>query len=152
VLRHDRQSLASGPARLNKQSFTSSGESFEGERMFQSNFVKNAARFGLLICCLSIIWRPVSAQGGENLQELKQKAEELLKKQQYTDALPLLEKLVAAEPENPQTHFHLGFALIGQANTLKDSAARKAARLRARSCFTKSKELGIKEPIVDALI
>jgi len=122
--------------------------------MFQCSFVRNAARLAFLICCLSAIWQPADAyaQGQEDVGALKQKVGELIRKQQYTEALPLLERLVAAEPGDPETHFYLGFALIAKANTTKDDAQRKALRVRARTAYLKSKELGIKEPVVDALI
>jgi Tfp pilus assembly protein PilF len=122
--------------------------------MFQSNFVKISVRLAILFVCLSAFSSPahVYAQGGENIQELKQKAVELMKQQKYTEALPLLEKLVVAEPNNPEIHFFLGFALIAQGNVEKDEATRKALRIRARNAFIKSKELGNNEPLVDALI
>lgn len=122
--------------------------------MFLCSYLKTATRFAFLICCLSIIWQPTAlyAQTGDDLRELKQKAGELIKKQQYTEALPLLETLAAVEPEDPETHFHLGFALIAQANITKSKAARKALRVRARNAYIKSKELGKGDPLVDALI
>ncbi|MCM3873812.1 MAG: tetratricopeptide repeat protein [Pyrinomonadaceae bacterium] len=122
--------------------------------MFQCNFVRNAARLAFLICCLSTVWQPAAsyAQGEEDVEALKQKVGELIRKQQYTEALPLLEKLAVADPEDPQTHFYLGFALIAQANTTKDAAKRRALRVRARTAYIKSKELGVNEPVVDALI
>jgi tetratricopeptide (TPR) repeat protein len=122
--------------------------------MFQNNLVKTATRFALLITCMFTLWQPVAlhAQGGESVEELKAKVRVWMKQQKYTEALPILEKLVAAEPDNPETHFYLGFALIAQANATKDDAAQKALRIRARKSFIKSKELGNKEPLVDALI
>lgn len=122
--------------------------------MFQSNFVKTPVRLAILLFCLSAVWSPAPtyAQGGDNIQELKQKAVELMKQQKYTEALPILEKLVVAEPNNPDIHFYLGFALIAQGNVEKDQATRKALRIRARNAFIKSKELGNNEPVVDALI
>jgi tetratricopeptide (TPR) repeat protein len=94
----------------------------------------------------------VRAQAGEGLQELKQKVSALMQQQKYTEALPLLEKIAAAEPDDAQTQFYLGFALIAQANNTKDAAARRALRVRARSAYVRSKELGNDEPLVDALI
>lgn len=122
--------------------------------MFQCNFVKIPVRLALLLFCLSAVLPStlVLAQDGESIQELKQKAGGLIKQQKYTEALPMLEKLAAAEPDNPETQFYLGFALIAQANTTKDAAARKGLRLRARSAFIKSKESGNNDPLVDALI
>jgi tetratricopeptide (TPR) repeat protein len=122
--------------------------------MFQSNFVKVSARLAILFFCLSTVWPPMPtyAQDGESVQELKQKVAGLMKQQKYTEALPILEKLAIAEPNNPEIHFYLGFALIAQANVAKDDGTRKALRVRARNAFIKSKELGNTEPLVDALI
>lgn len=122
--------------------------------MSQRTLIANAARLGLLLFCLSALGQtaPVSAQTGDGLQELKAKAGELIKQQKYTEALPLLEKLAAAEPGDATTQFYLGFALVAQANSTKDAAARRALRVRARNAFIKSKELGNTEQLVDALI
>jgi tetratricopeptide (TPR) repeat protein len=122
--------------------------------MTHDSFIKISARLALLFFCLSVVWPSISvhAQSGENLKELKQKAAELVKEQKYTDALPVLEKLATAEPDNQQTHFYLGFALIAQANTMIDAAERTTLRIRARKAFLKSKELGNEDPLVDALI
>jgi Tfp pilus assembly protein PilF len=121
-------------------------------RMFRSNLRSNAL-LALLICCVSLTYLPSASYAqGEEIAELKQKAEELIKNHQYTEALPLLEKVVAADPNDPQTHFYLGFALIAQANITKDDVKRKELRIRARAAYIKAKELGIKEPVVDALI
>lgn len=103
----------------------------------------------LSIFCVT---KALHAQTGESIVELKQKVEALIKQQKYTEALPVLERLVVAEPDNAQTHFYLGFALLAQANNTKDSATRQALRVRARNAFIKSKELGNEEPLVDALI
>src|SRR2546423_3718561 len=122
--------------------------------MFRSNLLKIATLFVLLFFGLPTVSKSMAvyAQAGESVQELKQKADVLIKQQKYTEALPLLEKLAIAEPDDPEIHFYLGFALIAQANTTKDDAARKALRIRARNTFIKSKELGMKDPLVDALI
>jgi tetratricopeptide (TPR) repeat protein len=94
----------------------------------------------------------ISPQSDDGVTELKQRVLELVKQTNYTEALPLLEKIVVAEPGNAQMHFYLGFALLAQASNTKDLAQRKALRVRARSVFVTSKELKIKEPLVDALI
>jgi tetratricopeptide (TPR) repeat protein len=108
----------------------------------------------LVLLSLSMIWLPITSYGQttDNLQEMKQKVEELRKAQKYTEALPLLEKIVQEEPGNWQMHYYLGFALLAQASTIKDSSARKAMRVRARNTFLKSKELGNTEGLTDALI
>lgn len=117
---------------------------------------RHAAARGLLLFLLLLLLPalspPARAQGGEDLGALKQRAAELVKQTKYTEALPLLEKIAAAEPGDAQTQFFLGFALLGQANNTKEPAARKALRVRARAAFVRSKELGVREPVVDALI
>ena len=115
---------------------------------------RHAAARGLLLFLLLLpaLSPPASAQGGEDIGALKQRAAELVKQTKYTEALPLLEKIAAAEPNDAQTQFFLGFALLGQATNTKEPAARKALRVRARAAFVRAKELGVREPVVDALI
>lgn len=122
--------------------------------MLKNSIIRVAAGFALLLFCAPTIWQPMSIYGqdGESVSQLEKKVEELLKQVKYTEALPLLEKLLIAEPNNPRTHFDLGFALMAQANVTNDATAKKSLRIRARNEFIKSKELGIEEPIVDALI
>lgn len=48
--------------------------------------------------------------------------------------------------------FQLGFALVAQANTTIETADKQALRVRARNAFIRAKELGVGEPIVEALI
>ena len=56
-----------------------------------------------------------------------------MKQTRYTEALPVLEKIVAAEPLNPDMVYFLGSALLGQAANTKDETARKALRMFFRS-------------------
>ncbi len=106
----------------------------------------------LIFCLSGYLAAPVFAQTGDDIPALKQKVAELTDQYKYTEALPLLEKLVVAEPDSAENHYYLGFALIGQANTIKDPAQRKALSMRARGEWIKAKNLGIQEPVVDALI
>ena len=116
--------------------------------MFQRKFLTLPILFAVLLFCLPSVY----AQTGNSLAELKQKAVALMKQTKYTEASPLLEKIVASEPDNAEMHYYLASALLGQAANTKDDATRKALRVRARNAFIKSKELGIPEPNVDALI
>lgn len=122
--------------------------------MFPDRFIVVAGRLVLMMFLFAPFWQPllIRAQTDESIAEWKRKAADLTKEQKYTEALPILEKLVLAEPSNAETHFYLGFALIAQGNITKDAATRKELRARARRAFVKSKELGIQEPVVDALI
>ena len=111
----------------------------------------------LLVTLLTLLFlsvaiaSPAQAQT-EGTAELKRQASGLLKETKYTEALPLLEKIAAAEPNDGETQFFLAFALLGQATNTKDDAARKALRVRARQAFVKAKSLNFDEPKLDALI
>lgn len=108
--------------------------------------------FVILFLSLSSLCFSGYAQTDTSLKELKQKVVELTKQTRYTEALPLLEKIVAAEPNNAAMVFHLGFALVAQANTTIETADKQALRVRARNAFIRAKELGVEEPVVEALI
>jgi tetratricopeptide (TPR) repeat protein len=105
-----------------------------------------------LVLVLSLLPAAVHAQSGETAQDLKQRADALFKQNNYLDALPLLEKLVVATPDDPDAHFSIGFSLLAKAQVTKDASERKALRVRARNAFLKAKELHVKQPVVDALI
>jgi tetratricopeptide (TPR) repeat protein len=117
--------------------------------MRQLRFVSIAV---LLLIGLSAVRVSVALAQDESLAQTKQRADQLIKQLKYTEALPLLEKIAIYEPDDPQMQFHLGFALIAKANITRDQADQKALRVRARNAFIRSKQLGIKEPVVDALI
>ena len=119
--------------------------------MIRNSFPQRATRLAILLFCIGC---PVFlyAQTGENLQQLKAQAENLIDEIRYTEALPLLERIVTVDPKDARMHFLLGFALQGQATQSKDNAARRALRVRARQAFVKAKDLGITEPIIDGLI
>jgi len=116
--------------------------------------LKVATCLSVVLFCLagSFYCSSVSAQTGESVAELKAKVYELTEQTKYLEALPLLEKVVVAEPDNAQMHFYLGFSLIAHANNTQDTDKRIALSKRARAAFVRAKELNIQEPVVDALI
>ncbi len=124
--------------------------------MLQNNFLTRTSVLAFLLCCVSVVWQAPAtfAQTGQSVEELKKKAAELTKQLKYTEALPVLEMLLIAEPDNAETNFQLGFSLVATAGITKDEAARKALRIRGRNAFIRAKELGIgiQEPVIDALI
>jgi len=103
--------------------------------------------FCVFSCCL-----PVSGQTGDSIADLKAKVLDLTRQTKYIEALPLLEKIAVAEPNNAEMQFYLGFELVAQAMNTKEEPQRKALRLRARNAFLRAKELNIQEPLLDALI
>jgi tetratricopeptide (TPR) repeat protein len=125
--------------------------------MFHLNYSKAAqvaTRLAVLLVCLSTIWHSamVNGQTVESIAEMKQRAGTLLKQLKYTEAVPLLEKIVAAEPNDAEGHYYLASSLLGLVANTKDEAAAKQLRLRARAEFIKAKQLGNTEPNLDAMI
>jgi tetratricopeptide (TPR) repeat protein len=121
----------------------------------RADVLSAAARLALLLCLLPaapLAAAAVQPQTGQSVGEMEQKVAELIQQQKYTEALPLLEKLAVAEPDKASIQFYLGFALIAQSKNTAEPAARKELSLRARKAFVRAKELGMTEPLVDALI
>lgn len=71
-----------------------------------------------------------------------QRAIDLFEANNFVEALPLLEKVAAARPNDVQILSRLGFALYANSATEKDPAARQKMRDRARAALTRSRELG----------
>ncbi|MBC7797261.1 MAG: tetratricopeptide repeat protein [Pyrinomonadaceae bacterium] len=94
----------------------------------------------------------VRAQTPDNVEALKIQAASLIKQQKFTEALPILEKVVINDPNDAESHFYLGFAILGKAANTTEEDARRQLRIRARKAFVKSKELGNREEILEALI
>ena len=112
-----------------------------------------ATRFVILLFCLSTVWySPVHAQTDKTIAEMKKEATALVNQTRLTEALPLLEKIVAAEPRDADMQYYLGSALLGQVANTKDAAGRKALRIRARSAFIEAKQLGSPEANLEAMI
>ena len=122
--------------------------------MLSRNFRNHLDTLGLLLVMLCTISVPpaLCAQTNDDAQAMKQKIDELVKQENYIQALPLLEKMVVIEPKNHEMHLRLGFALLGQTNITQDADERKALRIRAREAFTRAKETGDTHPVVEALI
>src|SRR6266566_378890 len=120
--------------------------------MLQRQYLTATTCVAVLLFCVFSYRSQVSGQTGDSIADLKAKVLDLTRQTKYIEALPLLEKIVVAEPSNGEMQFYLGFALVAQAMNTKEEPQRKALRLRARSAFLRAKELNIQEPLVDALI
>jgi tetratricopeptide (TPR) repeat protein len=123
--------------------------------MFHLNYTRATnARFAVLLFCLSTIWHSamVHAQDGQSIPDMKQQARVLLEQLRYTEAVPLLEKIVAAEPDDSDGHYFLASALLGLGANTKDAATQKQLRLRARAEYITAKKLGNPAPNLDSMI
>jgi tetratricopeptide (TPR) repeat protein len=82
----------------------------------------------------------------------RKRALDLINESKLLDALPILEKLAARNPEDGEVLFMLGFAIIAKNRETKDPAIRKQERLRARNYLVRARELGQKEPALEQMI
>jgi tetratricopeptide (TPR) repeat protein len=108
--------------------------------------------FAALVVLLSLRAAPLRAQADDSIKTMKAEVAELIKEGKLTETVPLLEKLVVAEPDNAEDQLNLGFGLLAVSSTVQDAAQRKALRVRAHNAFVKAKELHSEAPAVDALI
>ena len=106
----------------------------------------------LLLSAIGITASTAKAQTPADTAEEKNKALDLIKQQKYTEALPLLEKVLIAAPEDGESQFFYGFALLGKSKTVKDKEEQKQLNIRARKSFLKAKQLGIRSQLLDALL
>lgn len=104
-----------------------------------------------LVLCSITLPAHIAAQSNDAAQ-MKQQIDQLVQQQKYAQAVPLLEKMVVIESGNSKMHYYLGFALLAQSNVVQAAQEKKSLRMRARAEFTKARDLGDKEPLVDALI
>ena len=95
---------------------------------------------------------PARARRQEGAEGERRRAFELLQQGNAVAALPLLEKLSAAAPDDGQLMFLLGYAVLGRVKTLKDAEARKAARVRARALMLRARELGFDDPLMSSIL
>ncbi|HYP54577.1 MAG TPA: tetratricopeptide repeat protein, partial [Pyrinomonadaceae bacterium] len=82
----------------------------------------------------------------------RRRAFELFGERKYLEALPLLEKLAAAAPQDAEVQLRLGFSLFARSQTLTDAGARRKERARARATLVRAKELGARHQLLDAMI
>ncbi len=115
----------------------------------------SAPRFLITFC--AVFWlglvifaspRITLAQGAENYEAERQRAFQLYKEGRYNDALPVFEKLAAAKPSDQNVIEVLGFLVFGEGVHLNDAAARRQARLRARTLLLRAQEMGADDPLL----
>jgi len=114
---------------------------------------KSASLLVVFAFCLTLaVFPPFAKAQTDDLSALEQQAIQLLEQNKYTEALPVLEKLAAARPDDPDIQFYLGFCVLAQSAGNKDEAARRQLRVRARELFIKAKELGRDDQLVNSMI
>ena len=116
--------------------------------MHEHRSITPSARRAAAVCvavllCLTLTAAPhARAQGTTDFQEQRKRALELYDQNKFTEAIPLLEKLVQVDDKDIVLWERLGWATFVAAGSIQDPEARKKARARARAAFLRAKELG----------
>ncbi|HEV8367825.1 MAG TPA: tetratricopeptide repeat protein [Pyrinomonadaceae bacterium] len=105
----------------------------------------------LLTLALLFLFQAAAAFGKQDDAE-RRRAFQLYKDAKYTEALPLFEKLEKAYPNDPEVLERYGFLMISQTAILKDPAARKEARKRARELFLRAEKAGATNVVMKSWI
>jgi tetratricopeptide (TPR) repeat protein len=111
-----------------------------------SNLYKSP-KIGILVLLLLASFATATAQDDE-----RRRAFQLFKDARYTEALPVFEKLAAANPEDRDVLETYGFLVLTQTAYLKDAAARKEARRRGREILVRAQKLGADNPLLKHML
>jgi tetratricopeptide (TPR) repeat protein len=107
----------------------------------------------VLFLMFSVGFSFASAQSNaNNFDAERERAIQLINDGKYAESLPLFEKLAASKEADGDVFFGLGIGLFNKADGIKDKAARKEQRVRARNAFLKAKELGLQNPQLETLL
>lgn len=105
------------------------------------------------ILCLGFIFSILPVVNAQTPDSEREKALKLLwQDSRSEDALPLLEKLAAANPKDAQVLFSLGFSLLNHSKLLKTADDRRQTRMRAREQLVKAQDLGMKHTLLSSLL
>jgi tetratricopeptide (TPR) repeat protein len=100
-----------------------------------------------ILCTILLALSVVAAQDDE-----RSRAFQLYKADKYTEALPLFEKLAAANPNDRDVIEALGLMTATQTAYLKDPEARKQARVRGRELLLRAKALGANSALLNWML
>lgn len=92
------------------------------------------------------------AQAGPEYKAERQRALELCEKNDYEDALPILQKLAVADPSDIVVQERLGVALLGHASSLTNAEERKQVRAQAYQALLRAKQLGDNSNLLQILL
>ena len=116
--------------------------------------LKKFTMLRLLVCaslfltaCLSL-----NAQTEDEVVRATARALLLFEQQNYADAVPHLEVIVKAMPNEAKLRFMYGFSLVARSKQVSNTDEAKQLSAKALEQFKDAKKLGFNEPSNDALI
>ncbi len=101
---------------------------------------------------LTMFFSLAISANSQTTEELRKKASELISQNNYFEALPYLEKLAVAEPNNANIQYYLGFGYIAKKTAEKDPELKKELIIKARKALIKARELGKDDLQMEGLI
>lgn len=101
-----------------------------------------------VLCLLISLCTAVSAQADAE----RTRAFQLFEEANYSEALPVFEKLAAKYPNDGEVLKRYGFLVMAQTAYVKDAAARKEARRKGRELLLQAQKLGADDALVRSMI
>lgn len=110
--------------------------------------------FGFVLCLVILCtnFLSVKAQTEAEVKDAMVKGMTLFKEERYIEALPHLELLIKALPDEGQLRFLYGFALVAKSKQISDAETAKKLSAQALEQFKTAKKLGLNDQANDALI
>lgn len=105
-----------------------------------------------LLVLLVLLLAPLPASAAPQDGDERRRAFQLYKEAKYTEALPLFEKLSAANPNDPELMETYGYLVLTQTAYLKDAAARKQARIKGREILLRAEKLGADSALLKSML
>ncbi len=106
----------------------------------------------IVISCLVFCSMLSFAQGDADYEEMKAQAYVFYKQGQMPEVLELAKKLNAKNPKDIQVLELYAFSMLSTAQLIKDPAARKQARVRARELAVQAKDLGNDSNLLEVVL
>lgn len=120
--------------------------------MLASSPIRETRRPAILVLttCVLLVGMGTCFSASAKSQEdsERKRAFQLYREGKVAEALPVFEKLAAANPWDRDVVETLGFLVLSQAVYTKDPAARKAARLRGRELLLRAQQMGADDPLL----
>ncbi|NOT49312.1 MAG: tetratricopeptide repeat protein [Acidobacteria bacterium] len=110
--------------------------------------------FHILFCavlCFAAVF-PLNAQTEDELVQATAKAMALIEQQRFAEAVPHLEVVVKAIPDDGRIRFLYGWSLLTKSKQVNNTEEAKQLSAKALEQLKEAKKLGLKDPALDSLL
>src|SRR5215510_5072338 len=112
----------------------------------------NLHKLPKLILLVLLLLAPLATVRTQQDDEERRRAFQLYEEVKDAEALPAFEKLAASHPNDPEVLEIYGLLKLGEAGYLKDPAARKQGRARAREILLRAEKLGASSALLKTML